>query len=347
MMGVHQSQKKLFAFSIDLDRRVRGDHPLRRVSQTIDFEFIRKEVEQFYGNNGNVSVDPVVILKLMFLLFWDDVKSERTLMRTLPERLDYLWFLGFDLDDEVPNHSVLSKARQRWGEGVFEELFIRVVSQCVDQGLVEGSKIHVDSSLIDANASKDSVATGTPEVIARYREVTQAVAAKLDDTTVTPGRVATNDTHVSTTDPDATLVRRAGSSSRPRYHHHRAVDDKHGVITAVETTTGSIAEDHKLGDLVDQHEANTEEKVDTVVADSKYGTISNYISCEKKAIRSHFKSQADKGAHCGRREGIFGEDRFKFDPNSNTYTCPTGEFMNLRRLHSRRQTYEYVTSRVV
>ena len=68
----------------------------------------------------------------MFLLFWDDIRSERELMQILPERLDYLWFLGYSLDDEIPNHSVLSKARKRWGLEVFESLFIRSVSQCVE-----------------------------------------------------------------------------------------------------------------------------------------------------------------------------------------------------------------------
>ena len=79
--------------------------------------------------NGNESVDPAIILKLMFLLFWDNIRSERELIRMLPERLDYLWFLGYGLDDGVPDHSVLSKARRKWGPEVFESLFIRSVRQ--------------------------------------------------------------------------------------------------------------------------------------------------------------------------------------------------------------------------
>jgi len=70
-------------------------------------------------------------------------------MRIIPERLDYLWFLGYGLDDTVPNHSVLSKARKRWGQEVFVALFSRVVAQCVRAGLVEDTKIHADSSLVD------------------------------------------------------------------------------------------------------------------------------------------------------------------------------------------------------
>ena len=78
-------------------------------------------------------------------------------MDTVGERLDWLWFLGFDLDSEIPNHSVLSKARKRWGEEVFRRFYERVVWQCVESGLVDGKKIFVDSSLIQADASNNSV----------------------------------------------------------------------------------------------------------------------------------------------------------------------------------------------
>ena len=104
-----------------------------------------------------MSVDPVIIVKPMLLLFLDDIRSERELMRIVPLRLDYLWFLGYGLEDEVPNHSVLSKARKRWGAEVFERLFVRSVEQCVEAGLVDGSKLHVDASLVAANASRNSV----------------------------------------------------------------------------------------------------------------------------------------------------------------------------------------------
>jgi len=78
-------------------------------------------------------------------------------MQTIPERLNWLWFLGFDLDDEIPNHSVLSKARSRWGVKAFKTFFERIVWQCAEAGLVDGRKNFVDASLIDADASNSSV----------------------------------------------------------------------------------------------------------------------------------------------------------------------------------------------
>ena len=341
MMGIHQPQEALFSYRIHLEHRLRPDHPLRRVAQVIDFTFVRAEVAQFYGHNGNEGVDPIILAKLMFLLFFDDVPSERELLGCLPERLDYLWFLGYSLEEITPHHSVLSKARRRWGREVFQQIFVRTVQQCVEAGLVEGRKIHVDSSLIDAHAAKDSVLKSSPELVAAYKKIVQAQETKLDATVTPESYVAVNDTHVSTTDPDAALVSRAGQGSRPRYHHHRAIDDAHGVITAVETTPGSIAENHKLLDLVAQNEAHTEKNVTVVVGDSKYGTADNLAACVEKNIAPHLGVLADKQKSQTERADYYDETRFRYDAARDTYTCPAGQPLPRRRYHARAKTYEY------
>lgn len=254
-MGRHEGQKELFSYQVDLDRRVRADHPLRAIRAGIDFGFVRAEVAHCYGDNGNESVDPEIVLKLMFVLFFDNVRSERELMRMLPERLDYLWFLGFGLDDEVPDHSVLSKARSRWGQAIFEALFVRVVRQCVAAGLVDGTKLHLDGSLINAHASRDSVVKTSPELIAALKAAYQVEERKLEGHLGAPHYQPVNATLLSTTDPDAPCVRQskqgASGDSRPRYKQHRAIDDRCGVITAVTTTPGDVAEPTQTETLLD------------------------------------------------------------------------------------------------
>jgi len=346
MMGVHQSQSDLFSYSVQLDKRVRADHPLRQVAALIDFTFVRAETARFYGQNGNVSVDPAVILKLMFLLFHDNVASERELMGMVAERLDYLWFLGYGLDDAIPDHSVLSKARARWGKDVFETFFVQVVRQCVEAGLVEGKKIHVDSSLIDANASKDSVRKGPLELIAALKEVYQAQESKLSNTTTPADYIAVNDRMVSQTDPDAAIVRKGPDSARPRYHHHRAVDDAEGVITAVETTPGSIAENSKLTNLLEGHQDNTKMALITVVGDHKYGTVENFVACQQRGLQTHL-GDAQARQKPARAEGIFPESSFKYQPQSDSYLCPAGQTMKLRTFHKGRRTWEYALPKAV
>lgn len=341
MMGEQRSEPQLFSYAVNLEKRVRADHPLRRVAELIDFKFVREEVAHCYGNKGNVSVDPEVILKMMFLLFFDDVASERELMKVIAERLDYLWFLGYGLEDEIPDHSVLSKARARWGEAVFERLFVRTIEQCVRAGLVDGRKLHVDASLVEADASRESVIKGAPELIAALKRAYRATESKLGEGVTTPESYeAVNERMMSQSDPDAALVSRRGSDSRPRYHHHRAIDDQKGVITAVETTPGSVTENRKLLALIEQHESHTGGAAEIVVGDHKYGTQDNFVACQERGLITHL-GDASKGQDHHKAQGIFPESAFVYDAPSDTYRCPAGEVLRPRRVHPVRHTMEY------
>ena len=217
------SQNALFHYAVNLEDRIPASHELRQVSSVLDLEFVYDRVRDLYGRNGNESVPPPVILRMMLLLVFYNVRSERELMRTIPYRMDWLWFLGYGLDDEIPHHSVLSKARTRWGEAVFQQLFERTVAQCVELGLVDGRKLFMDSSLVDANASrqsvvdthclKDSLAKGYRELCRRLDEPGPSADRRV--------RREVNDRYRSTTDPDAAIVNRGGSRCIVRWTRRR------------------------------------------------------------------------------------------------------------------------------
>lgn len=346
MMGIHDNQKALFSYGVDLDRRVHADHPLRRVAAAIDFTFARAVVAHTYGSKGNESVDPAILLKLMFLLFHENVRSERELTRRLPERLDWLWFLGYSLDDDMPNHSVLSKARSRWGGALFEELFVRTVRQCVEAGLVDGSKVHVDGSLIDADASRDSVIKADADTIARIKAAYAVQERKLDESKPPSARSDKNRQLVSTTDPDAPCVSKGPQSgtARPRYKHHRMVDDRCGVITAVATTGGDIAEATQVEPLIAQHEQNARGEVTAVVADRGYGTVETYCSLIEQGIRPHMAPMQPAGH---KSDGLFTKDEFRYDSSADVYICPVGHQLKPRRFHQRREMTDYVADKKV
>ena len=346
MMGQHEGQKELFSYGVDLDRRVRADHPLRRVQAQVDFSFVRTAVAHTYGANGHVSVDPVVLVKLMFLLFHENVRSERELVRRLPERLDWLWFLGYGLEEEAPNHSVLSKARARWGGELFEELFVRTVRQCVEAGLVDGTKVHLDGSLIDADASRDSVVQADAATIARIRAAYGAQERKLDESKPPSARSETNLKLVSTTDPDAPCVSKGPQSgtARPRYKHHRMIDDRCGVITAVATTPGDVAEPAQVSPLLAQHEHNTRQEVTAVVADRGYGTVETYCDLIAQGVRPHMTPMQPTGH---KRGGLFPKEDFRYDESADVYVCPAGRQLKPRRVHARRQMTDYVADQKV
>lgn len=350
MMGRQQRvQTKLFYTKLNLDQRIRKNHILRKVAKHIDFDFIYKEVKDKYGTNGNVSVPPPVILKIMMLLIFYNVRSERELMATIPERLDWLWFLGYDLDDEIPHHSVLSKARARWGVETFKVFFERIVWQCVESGLIDGRKLFMDSSMVQADASNSSVVNR--QSLRRYLNKSyQILESRLEDNQISSGHDdvpksgTTNRKYISTTDPDASVTRRGKGKSRLQYQIHRGVDKKCEVITATEVTPGEVHEAHRFESLIDIHQNNTGRKVEIAVADSKYGTIENYLTCHDRRIKAHFKSLEGTQKDTGTKKRIFSKEAFTYDADNDIFICPAGQILEKRKYFKKRKHYEYIAS---
>jgi transposase len=343
MMG-HQPpyQNKLFIAGFNLEKRIREDHILRKIAQQIDFNFIYREVKDTYGDNGNVSVPPPVILKMMLLLVLYNVRSERELIDTIPLRLDWLWFLGYDIDTEIPNHSVLSKARTRWGVKAFKRFFERIVWQCVEAGLIDGTKLFLDASLIDADASNKSV-VDTHSLKKYLTKGYRHLERKLDelkDEKTTPA----NSRYISSTDPDASVTRHGSGKSKLRYKTHRAVDPHNEVITATAITPGSVDDGEMLKEMIETHKDNTHKDVDTVVADSRYGTIDNFLLCHDLGVKAHIPSLEKTQRGSGRKRGIFPQDAFSYDPETDTFTCPAGQVLKRGKLYKYRNHYEYRAS---
>ena len=339
MMGrqAKGQQLKMFYPGLCLEQRVRPNHPLRQVKQLVDFDFIYQEVAPSYGVNGHVSIPPPVILKLMLLLIFYNVRSERELMATLPERLDWLWFIGFDLDDAIPDHSVLSKARSRWGTAAFKHFFERLVCQCVAAGLVDGAKLFMDSSLIQADASNHSI-IALNSLKSRLNRHYQELEARLEELPEDgKGKGTLNQTHLSTTDPDASLVSKGKVRSQLSFKVHRAVDGHREVITATEVTSGAVNEGHLLPELLEQHTENTQGQVKVVVADSQYGTIKNYLECHDRGLEAHIPPFKD-GQNSN---GKFSEEAFSYDPEDDVYLCPAGQRLRRTRYDRNHETFQY------
>jgi len=183
----------------------------------------------------------------MLLLVFYNVRSERELMDTLPERIDWLWFLDYDLDTEIANHSVLSKARKKWGVEIFQRVFERIVLQCVEAGLVDGRKIFVDSSLVEANASNNSVIDTRNlkhQLHRNYKKLEACLGDKSESTDTCRAYEKKNNRYISSTDPDAAIVDRG--KPKLSYQVHRAVDERSEIITATEATAGDINEAHLI-----------------------------------------------------------------------------------------------------
>ncbi|MBI3814231.1 MAG: transposase, partial [Nitrospinae bacterium] len=262
-------------------------------------------------------------------------------------RLDWLWFLGYDLDTDIPDHSVLSKTRKRWGVEIFKGFFERIVWQCVEAGLVDGSKIFVDSSLIDANASNNSV-IDTNALKFQLNENYKQLESRLEEREQREEKEnnpykKVNTRYISATDPDAAIVNRG--KSKLSCQIHRAVDQTSEIITATETTAGDVNEAHVMLPLIEEHKTNTGIKADTVTGDSKYGTIENFLTCHDIGIKAHIPDLRKAATKRTEKRLIFTEEKFIYQEQSDTYICPAGNTMKKKSLHMNRQSMDYGASK--
>jgi transposase len=156
MMG---SKQRHFAPLIhaSLEDLVPADHFYRHLEQSLDVSFVREFVQRTYESLGRPSIDPVVFFKLQLVLFFEGLRSERQLMRHAADRLSVRWYVGYDLEEPLPDHSSLTRIRERYGIEVFRRFFETIVQQCQEAGLVWGRELYVDGTKVAANAGKESV----------------------------------------------------------------------------------------------------------------------------------------------------------------------------------------------
>jgi transposase len=141
------------------------------------------------------------------------------------------------------------------------------------------------------------------------------------------------------------VTRHGNDKSKLRYKTHRIVDDKNEIITATKVTAGSVDDGNVLMDMIDQHEHNTGKDANTVVADTKYGSIDNYLSCYDKGLDAHIPSIEESHRSAGWRQEIFSKDAFIYNPDTDTFTCPAGETLRRQKFHKKnRKHYEYRAS---
>jgi transposase len=142
---------------VSLDDLVPQSHFYRHLERTLDLAFVRDLVRDTYAESGRPSIDPVIFFKLQLILFFEGLRSERQLMRVVADRLSLRWYLGYGLSEALPDHSSLTRIRERYRVAVFRRFFEAVVEQCVTAGLVWGQELYIDSTDVAANASVNSL----------------------------------------------------------------------------------------------------------------------------------------------------------------------------------------------
>jgi transposase len=156
MLG--QKQKAFQRQLVSLEPLVPQTHFYRQLEAKLDLRFVYDLVKDCYASSrGRPSIDPVVFFKLPWIMFFEGIRSERQLMERVNVNLAYRWSMGYDGDEPVPDHSSLSKIRDRYGLVVFQRFFARIGERCQAAGVVWGRERYFDGTKIRANAAMDSL----------------------------------------------------------------------------------------------------------------------------------------------------------------------------------------------
>jgi transposase len=331
MQGCKQFEPRLF-YDVSLERLVPKDHLVRRLAEVLDLSWVRSATAGLYSHTGRPSIDPIVVAKLLLLGYFYNMDSERQLMRDVQVNLAYRWYLGYDLDEQIPDHSILSKARRRFGSAFFEQLFDFALGRCQDAALVSGQNVLIDSTIVQANASLDSLSTLRYRPGEYWRQLEQQAEPEADSQDSDrrlgqkrPRQDRTSDRKYSKTDPDASLYRRRGREPKLAYKSHFLADSDNGVITSVATSSAAADDTSMVPALIEGHERRCGKPL-RAVADHLYGSQDCLGYLQDRGIETVIGQRRG-----GNKHGGFDKSVFEYDLDRDVYLCPAGELLRRRR----------------
>jgi IS5 family transposase len=298
------------------------------------------------------------------------------LLRVAADRLSLRWYLGYDLHEALPDHSSLTRIRNRYGITVFRRFFDAIVEQCRQAGLVWGKELYFDATQVEANADRDTMlprfyvdainahlaelfpsTEQSPQVDtmpagerlpapiplpvdlpAEAHAQLAAANATRHDWLAAVGRQQRDEPHgsyqrfadlwISTTDPDATLMRKKGGGQHLGYHTHYAVDGgKARIILTVLVTPSEVMENQPMLDMLWRTRFRWRLRPRFVCGDTTYGTIENIVTLEEAGIRAYFPLP-----DFDQRTPYFGKHAFTYDAKHDQYRCPNGAALARRKV---------------
>ncbi|WP_439581282.1 IS1182 family transposase [Dyadobacter bucti] len=355
MQGRKNYSEKLF-MNFQLSERIPKDNFYRKLRESLDLNSIYKETRDLYGSTGNPSIDPVVFFKLMLTGYLENITSDRKLVDHCSMRMDILYFLGYDIDEQLPWHSTISRTRQLYPAAVFEALFNKIFALCVDKGMVSGHTQAMDSAPIKANASMESLELKRPfQSIERHFEAVDTESQNQTSTAVTStvglitapqhhlkrvkhihdklrknpvgasgashekAQLFSNKTHYNPHDPDARISVKPGKARKLNYHCSMAVDTGQGVISHIQADFADGRDSQYLPAMTLQVQSRlkaNELRMTELLADAGY---SNGFSYEFLELRNITPWIPVFGKYKPEREWV------TYDRKEDVFTCTMGK----------------------
>jgi len=317
MQGLHSYQPKPVQY-IDIEALIPQNHILRKIDKLLNLSFVRELTAQYYCHtNGRPSIDPELFFKMILIGYIFGIRHDRRLCEEIGYNLAYRWYCKLSFEDSIPDHSTLSKIRDRYGLQVFEDFFSKVIELCRESGLVKGERIITDSTLIEADASLDSM------VIKKSSEpvLPSGEDNKTQDLSLT--KKLSNQTHISATDSDSSLAKKPGTNKGLKYKVHTSIDADSRVILDNKVTTGSCHDTQIYLERLKYIQNKYNLLIKEVIADRGYGAAENIQSLQEQKITSYIPLFSSNSGKIVKLE----EHGFVFDKEHNRYICPQGKFL--------------------
>jgi transposase len=340
MQGKKDYQEKLF-IQFQLSDYVPGDNFYRQLKSILDLSFLYDSTSKYYGKEGQKSIDPVVFMKLMLIGYLENLNSDRRIVATSRMRMDILYFLGYDLDEELPWHSTLSRTRQLYGEEEFTAIFKQVLKKCIDKGLVAGKRQAIDSVFVKANAAMSSIVER--QILDDATTYSQELDANAEDASfeissreTKPGKgpsskksESVNKSRVSSSDPDARVSYKPGKLTRLNYLSQVSVDTANHVITHIQAFHADKGDGQCFPEVLKHTVDNLREnelEIEEVLADAGYSSEPALQALIEQQIEGYIPN---KTGYKDDREG------FVYDIENDRYTCPEGKHLTFRHFRIR------------
>lgn len=332
-----------------LENLVPTDHLLRKIEKYIDFSFVRALTEGLYcPDNGRPAIDPEVLFKMMFIGYLYGIRSERELVRQIQVNVAYRWFLGYKLQEKIPEAATISYNRiHRYRDaGIMEKVFNEILRQAIQCGLVGGKVVYTDSTHLKASANKHKYELKDLPISpkAYMAELDKAVDEEREKNGKKPldrdddGPPPTRSTKVSTTDPESGYMVRDGKPKGFFYLDHRTVDRKKNIIVDTLVTPANVNDVDPLREVLDRVTDRLGKSPNYQGLDAGYYTSP---ICHELANRN---IQGVIGYRTWPGTGKYRPYRFQFVREWNVYICPEMNFLHYRTT-SRDGYNEYAASK--
>ena len=330
---------------VTIEDLVPDDDPLREIEAAVDFTFIYDEVRSLYcADNGRPSIDPVMLVKYLLVGYLNGITSEREIERKIKTDMAYRRFLGLNITDRVPDHSTISQNRRRRfnGTNIYRHLFERILSMCIEKGLVEGKLILTDSTHVRANASRQSEVKVTVEKEAAwYMERLERYEAAEREELEREGRLSPKKAErkktdepvmteriVSVTDPEAGFLKRPGKPLGMHYLDHQSIDAKNGIIVDVTVTPANATDATPYLDRIEYIRGPIGLAVEAVGVDSAYDVSLVHQELSEKGIEIYTPENDEEP----NSKTEFKRIDFRYSEKEDMFTCPAGNNLTLKQL---------------